>query len=168
MHCSRTKHIGVPRVESAWPKWSRNENLSHSCEKFSRRRVWCSELSSGLYCRVKWLSTDVSEVRTASIIRDEWAKHERIGVYTGQPSARSVVTSRSHWYHPGLSTRPFQGLNCIHLTYSPDIPLSLSSTWTNHPLPLAGSQPIVSHHDWPHRHWTLRKRMPVQKWPFPI
>jgi hypothetical protein len=24
--------------------------------KFSRRRVWCSELSSGLYCRVKWLS----------------------------------------------------------------------------------------------------------------
>jgi hypothetical protein len=22
--------------------------------KFSRRRVWCSELSSGLYCRVKW------------------------------------------------------------------------------------------------------------------
>jgi hypothetical protein len=38
--------------------------------KFSRRRVWCSEMSSGLYCRVKWLSTDVSEVRTASIIRD--------------------------------------------------------------------------------------------------
>jgi hypothetical protein len=24
--------------------------------KFSRRRVWCSELSSGLYCRVKWLN----------------------------------------------------------------------------------------------------------------
>jgi hypothetical protein len=36
--------------------------------KFSRRRVWCSELSSGIYWRVKWLSTDVSEVRTASII----------------------------------------------------------------------------------------------------
>jgi hypothetical protein len=31
----------------------------------------CSELSSGLYCRVNRLSTDVSEVRTASIIRDE-------------------------------------------------------------------------------------------------
>jgi hypothetical protein len=29
---------------------------------------WHSELSSGLYCRVKWLSTDVSEVRTASIV----------------------------------------------------------------------------------------------------
>jgi hypothetical protein len=25
-----------------------------------------------IYCRVKWLSTDVSEVRTAPIIRDEW------------------------------------------------------------------------------------------------
>jgi hypothetical protein len=25
--------------------------------KFSRRRVWCSELSSGIYCRVKWLTT---------------------------------------------------------------------------------------------------------------
>jgi hypothetical protein len=33
--------------------------------------LWCSELSSGLYYRVKWLSTDVSEVRTASIIRDD-------------------------------------------------------------------------------------------------
>jgi hypothetical protein len=36
--------------------------------------VWqdvSSELSSGIYCRVKWLSTDVSEVRTASIIRDD-------------------------------------------------------------------------------------------------
>jgi hypothetical protein len=28
--------------------------------KFSRRRVWSSELSSGMYCRLKWLSTDVS------------------------------------------------------------------------------------------------------------
>jgi hypothetical protein len=36
--------------------------------KFSQQRVWCSELSSGIYCRVKLLSTDVSEVNTASII----------------------------------------------------------------------------------------------------
>jgi hypothetical protein len=43
--------------------------------KFSRRRVWCSELSSGMYCRIKLLSTDVSEVRTASIIRDD---HEAV------------------------------------------------------------------------------------------
>jgi hypothetical protein len=39
--------------------------------KVSRRRVWCSELSSGMYCRVKWLLTDVSEVRTASIIHPD-------------------------------------------------------------------------------------------------
>jgi hypothetical protein len=31
-----------------------------------------SMMSSGIYCRVKWLLTDVSEVCTASIIRDEW------------------------------------------------------------------------------------------------
>jgi hypothetical protein len=39
----------------------------HQCVCISLS-LWCSELSSGLYCRVKWLSTDVSEVRTASII----------------------------------------------------------------------------------------------------
>jgi hypothetical protein len=55
--------------------WLSIENNLASCEtftdfisiwdfKFSRRRVWCSELSSGLYCRVKRLSTDVSAVRT--------------------------------------------------------------------------------------------------------
>jgi hypothetical protein len=33
--------------------------------KFSRRRVWSSELSSGMYYREKQLSTDVSEVRAA-------------------------------------------------------------------------------------------------------
>jgi hypothetical protein len=43
--------------------------------KFSRRRVWCSELSSGIYFRVKWLSTDVSEVRTASIPDDGGSTH---------------------------------------------------------------------------------------------
>jgi hypothetical protein len=37
---------------------------------FVDKQETCSELSSGIYCRVKWLSTDVSEVRTASIIRD--------------------------------------------------------------------------------------------------
>jgi hypothetical protein len=34
----------------------------------NNRPVGCSELSYGMYCRVKWLSTDVSELRTASII----------------------------------------------------------------------------------------------------
>jgi hypothetical protein len=55
------------RMGESHIKW----NYSMWDFKFSRRRVWCSELSSGLYCHVKWLSTDVSEVRTASIIRDE-------------------------------------------------------------------------------------------------
>jgi hypothetical protein len=37
--------------------------------KFSRRRAWSSE-SSGMDCRVlNWMSTDVSEVRAASLIR---------------------------------------------------------------------------------------------------
>jgi hypothetical protein len=48
--------------------WQRETRLKRDF-KISRRRVWSSELSSGMYCRVKWLSTDVSEVRTASIIR---------------------------------------------------------------------------------------------------
>jgi hypothetical protein len=48
--------------------------------KFSRRRVWCSESSSGIYCRVKLLSTDVSEVRTASIIRDDSSQKTTLNV----------------------------------------------------------------------------------------
>jgi hypothetical protein len=38
----------------------------------------CSELSSGMYCLVKWLSTDVSEARTASIIRDDDSSQKTI------------------------------------------------------------------------------------------
>jgi hypothetical protein len=48
-----------------------NLNASMWDFKFSRRRVWCTELSSGLYCRVKLLSTDGSEVRTASSLMME-------------------------------------------------------------------------------------------------
>jgi hypothetical protein len=33
--------------------------------RFSRQRVWCSELSSGMYCRVKWLSTIILYGRTS-------------------------------------------------------------------------------------------------------
>jgi hypothetical protein len=38
---------------------------------YTEQWLTCSELSSGMYCRVKWLSTDVSEVRTASIIKGD-------------------------------------------------------------------------------------------------
>jgi hypothetical protein len=53
--------------------FSFSDNIRHPIQmwdfKFSRRRVWSSDLSSGMYCRVKKLSTDVSDVRAASIIR---------------------------------------------------------------------------------------------------
>jgi hypothetical protein len=35
----------------------------------SFKSVISTDMSSGMYCRVKWLSTDVSEVRAVSIIR---------------------------------------------------------------------------------------------------
>jgi hypothetical protein len=53
--------------------------------------LWCSELSCGIYCRVKWLSTDVSEVRTASIIRD----HPWKSFYTTVYPRRQLWTSYS-------------------------------------------------------------------------
>jgi hypothetical protein len=81
--------------------------------KFSRRRVWCSELSSGLYCRVKWLSTDVSEVSFSAghgnHLSTPWKHVESpphrsswssVLLRTTQPSAQPEVTSRQHWYHP--------------------------------------------------------------------
>jgi hypothetical protein len=49
------------------PPWS----IAALLYVFRQIILWCSELSSGIYCRVKLLSTDVSEVRTASIIRDK-------------------------------------------------------------------------------------------------
>jgi hypothetical protein len=47
-------------VTDLWPhRLSHHGSLTNImwAFKFSRRRVWCSELSSGMYCRVKWLST---------------------------------------------------------------------------------------------------------------
>jgi hypothetical protein len=80
--------------------------------KFSWRRVWCSELSSGLYCRVKWLSTDVSEVCTASIIREEWwwrqyapLKCRPTIILHGSTTQRSRVSSGSIVSDYGLGDR---------------------------------------------------------------
>jgi hypothetical protein len=44
----------------------------------------CSELSSGIYCRVQWLSTGVWEVRTASIIGDEYIPEDNSEHHTSR------------------------------------------------------------------------------------
>jgi hypothetical protein len=63
--------------------------------KFSRQRVWCSELSSGIYCRVKLLSADVSEVHTASIIRDHpWWCNTAVSLIT------LFVNRYDNWFLP--------------------------------------------------------------------
>jgi hypothetical protein len=137
--------------------------------KFSRRRVWCSELSSGLYCRVKLLSTDVSEVDNktrSSFIRTTWtgrmlsfsAGHgnhlSTPWKHVGSPRTGAVGTSvllRTTHTIPLFFTRPFQGLSYTSTSQPLPIYRSLSTTSTIRPLLLAGSQPIVSHHDWPPR-----------------
>jgi hypothetical protein len=47
-------------------------SADYLCPNYSHSYTSCSELSSGLYCHVKWLLTDVSEVHTASIITHPW------------------------------------------------------------------------------------------------
>jgi hypothetical protein len=75
--------------------------------KFSRWRVWCSELSSGLYCHVKWLSTDVSEVRTASIIRDN---HPWRQLWTSNTCCCSFLLSEHPFEFAGMFR--MRGLSC--------------------------------------------------------
>jgi hypothetical protein len=73
--------------------------------KFSWRRVWCSELSSGIYCRVKWLSTDVSDINPdpfvlGSLIPDDGGSTHlwnvgRQSFYTAVYPRRQLWTSES-------------------------------------------------------------------------
>jgi hypothetical protein len=54
------RHVGAPGRIIIWcPMWD---------FKFSRRRVWCSELSSGIYCRVKWWRQYAPLKRRSTII----------------------------------------------------------------------------------------------------
>jgi hypothetical protein len=75
--------------------------------KFSRRRVWSSELSSGMYCHAKWLSTDVSEVRAA---QGWWRQHVRLkrrptNILHGSTSQKTILNFK-------MSTgRLFPGVN---------------------------------------------------------
>jgi hypothetical protein len=57
--------LAVSHPSAVCPWWS------VTMHKTDKSLSWCSKLSSGIYCRVKWLSTDVSEVCTASIIPDD-------------------------------------------------------------------------------------------------
>jgi hypothetical protein len=61
--CCRTSHFNINILRLLLPLTVLGKHSPKDYQltwdfKFSRRRVWCSELSSGLYCRVKWLSTD--------------------------------------------------------------------------------------------------------------
>jgi len=99
--------VFVYKTESCNKTMFRKKALQAICSmwdfKFSRRQVWCSELSSGLYCRVKWLSTDVSEVRNASIIipDDGGSTHLR---NVGRQSFYTVVQPRRRVYCVHCST----------------------------------------------------------------
>jgi hypothetical protein len=62
MEAARTSETSVDVVLRIWQYIPEGSELQ-------KHNSLCSELYSGIYCRVKLLSTDVSEVRTASIIR---------------------------------------------------------------------------------------------------
>jgi hypothetical protein len=123
-------------------------------------RSWCSELSSGIYYRVKLLSTDVQRcvlppssgmsepsTKDRGLYRSpvpRWSvmvRDDRLG--TGQwqwvvgPSRRERYIGRGcqvdaiqplegpHWKPGMVNCWIDELLYCIHLTSSPDIPLSL-------------------------------------------
>jgi hypothetical protein len=111
--------------------------------KFSRRRVWCSELSSGIYCRVKWLSTDVSEVRTASIIH--------IRTYDLQATEISVKGKRSFspfllFSHPAPNLLLVWYIGKGFLEFEFDI---LANTYSNRPSLAVWVKRGLTHHPSP-------------------
>jgi hypothetical protein len=69
--CTRPS-LGMPVTQNAFFNFRFYQFLWDF--KFSRRRVWCSQLSSGIYCRVKLLSTDVSEVRTETSVDNHFIR----------------------------------------------------------------------------------------------
>jgi hypothetical protein len=110
----------------AWPL-----NTKHNFRRWHVKQMILLGRTNAAYVRFQVLTTASMMFRVVfwdilpcKIIVDQ-VVGTSVLLRTTQPSAKPVVTSRSHWYHPGLSTRPFQGLNCIDLTSSPDIPLSL-------------------------------------------
>jgi hypothetical protein len=115
--------IIFPTTHSQWSKVK--QTLSRDF-KFSRRRVWCSELSSGLYCHVKWLSADVSEVSTASITHPWWwrlyalLKRRSTIILHGSISQKKTLN-----INPEFSTYTSQGKEHISMTRSGSKPAIL-------------------------------------------
>jgi hypothetical protein len=97
---------------------------------FSDPVLFCSELSSGMYCRVKWLSTDVSEVRTASIIRDEYsfitASHRRYRVRICAQKTTILIMSL---HRPSRSMRRY-----LQICHGRFLPLSFPFAFRIHPV----------------------------------
>jgi hypothetical protein len=110
------KEQGVMNISAVWDF------------KFSRRRVWCSELSSGLYCRVKWLSIDVSEVHTHPWWWRQYVPLKRRSTIilhgsTTQKTALNIISAvcpcncQSSWAVSHYDTPPFQFCKKIHLGF---------------------------------------------------
>jgi hypothetical protein len=76
--------------------------------KFSRRRVWCSELSSGLYCRVKCLSSFYTAVQPR---RQLWTS-----------LSYAVLKSIRKWWVSILYTAVFSRI-CLNVYISPVVDL---------------------------------------------
>jgi hypothetical protein len=87
--------------------------------KFSRRRVWSSE-SSGMYCRVlNWMSTYVSEMRAASIIR---AMMEAALTSETSVDIRFSVSVWVGWaYKATHAPRPIYDILCVTICFIPPV-----------------------------------------------
>jgi hypothetical protein len=64
--------------------------------KFSRRRVWCSELSSGMYCRVKSSSLMMEAVRTSETSVDNHFTRQYIPEDNSEQLTFSCAKVRKH------------------------------------------------------------------------
>jgi hypothetical protein len=75
--------------------------------KFSRRRVWCSELSSGMYCRAKWFV--YRRFRGASCLHQPCSMHLR---NVGRQYFYTAVHPRRQFWASAVFTETLD--NCQH------------------------------------------------------
>jgi arylamine N-acetyltransferase len=88
-------------MEQQWNGNYREENSEKNIWdfKFSRRRVWCSELSCGMYCRVKWLSLMMEAVRTSKTSVDNHFTRQYIPEDNSEHQRK--INSQCHFAHLG-------------------------------------------------------------------